>query len=171
MLQWIEIASPATIELEPQPIPQDWILSGMPFARSRDLSRSMDLMSKVVVWDCTSGQFRWHYEQDETILGVAGEAFLMRENGEEQRFGPGDVGFFPAGAIRTWRVSGQFRKVAILRESMGRPLGFCLKAWKRLVRMASLAVPRVLSSRPSTTPSPTNSVSYDPHSASPGLAK
>lgn len=135
----IEIASPATIELEPAPIPQEWVLSGTPVARSRNLSRSPDLTSSIVVWDCTAGRFQWHYHQDETILGVSGEAFLLSENGEELRFGPGDVGFFPAGTTRTWRVAGQFRKVAVRRESMGRPLGFCLKACKSLLRIARLA--------------------------------
>jgi len=127
------------MELAPEPIPQDWIVSGTPIARSRNLSKSRDLASSIVVWDCTAGCFHWHYNQDETILVISGEAFLVNEDGDERRFGPGDVGFFPAGATSMWRVADRFRKVAVLRESMGRPLGFCLKAWKRLLRVVGSA--------------------------------
>ena len=62
----------------------------------------------------------------------------MLENGEERRFGPGDVGFFPAGTTCTWRVATYILKVAVLRESIWRPLGYCLKAWKKILRMLGL---------------------------------
>jgi uncharacterized cupin superfamily protein len=133
------MAAPASVELESEPIPQEWILSGTPVAHSKHLVRSRDWTSSVVVWDCTPGQFRWHYSQDETILVISGEAFLLLENGEERRFGTGDVGFFPAGTRCNWRVSEHIRKVAILKESMWPPLGLCLKAWKKLLRMVGLA--------------------------------
>jgi uncharacterized protein len=139
LLESIELASAATAELEPEPIPQEWILSGTPVARSRKLSRSRDLTSSIVVWDCTAGSFNWHYSQDETILVISGEAFLIAENGEERRFGPGDVGFFPAGTTHTWRVSNHIRKVAVLRETMWRPLGYCLKASKTIMRAVGLS--------------------------------
>ncbi|MFZ1132780.1 MAG: cupin domain-containing protein [Terriglobales bacterium] len=132
----ILMASASTVELAPHPIPKAWILSGNPVARSRSLSRSRDLTSSIVVWDCTPGRFHWHYSQDETILVISGEAFMMSDHGQERRFGPGDIGFFPAGTTRTWRVGDDFRKVAVLKENVGRPLGFCLKAWKKLVRLA-----------------------------------
>jgi uncharacterized protein len=144
LLESIVIASPEDVELDPEPIPQDWILSGTPVARSRNLSRSRDLTSSMVVWDCTAGRFHWHYTQDETIVVVSGEAFMMNENGEERRFGPGDVAFFPAGTTRTWRVAHHIRKVAVLRETMGRPLGLCLKAWKKLQRVVGLGSKMVL---------------------------
>jgi uncharacterized cupin superfamily protein len=139
LLRSIVTATPANVELEAEPIPQEWILSGAPVARSKSLVRSRDWTSSIVVWDCTAGRFRWHYSQDETILVVSGEAFLMLENGEERRFGPGDLGFFPAGTTCTWRVAENIRKVAVLRESMGWPLGFGLKAWKKLLRIVGLS--------------------------------
>jgi uncharacterized protein len=139
ILRSIVMATPAEVELESEPIPQEWILSGTPVARSKILVRSRDLTSSVVVWDCTAGSFHWHYGQDETVLFLSGEAFLLLENGTERRFGPGDLGFVPAGTICTWRVAGQVRKVAVLRESMWRPLGLCLKAWKKLLRTVGLA--------------------------------
>jgi uncharacterized protein len=138
LLRSIVMAAPASVELDPEPIPQEWILDGTPIARSKHLVRSRDWTSSVVVWDCTPGQFRWHYNQDETILVISGEAFLMLENGDERRFGPGDVGFFPAGTTCNWRVSEHIRKVAVLKESMWLPLGLCLKAWKKLLRVVGL---------------------------------
>jgi hypothetical protein len=92
----------------------------------------------VVGWDCTAGSFRWHYGQDETVLFISGEAFLIYENGEERRFGPGDMGFFPAGTTCHWRVARYVKKIAVLRESMWRPLGICLKAWKKFLRIFGL---------------------------------
>ena len=139
LLRSIVMATPATVELGPEPIPQEWILSGAPVARSKVLARSRDWTSSTVVWDCTEGSFRWHYSQDETVLFLSGEAFLLLENGEERRFGSGDLGFFPAGTTCTWRVSGQCRKVAVLKETMSRPLGLCLKAWKKALRVVGLA--------------------------------
>jgi len=138
MFQAIVMATPADVELGPEPIPSKWILSGAPVGRSKLLARSRDWSSSTVVWDCTAGSFIWHYSQDETVLFLAGEAFLLCENGEERRFGPGDLGFFPAGTVCTWRVANYCRKVAVLRESMWRPLGFALKAWRKVMRMVGL---------------------------------
>jgi uncharacterized protein len=139
LLRSIVMTVPTNVELDPEPLPQEWILSGAPVARSKILVRSRDWTSSVVVWDCTAGSFTWHYSQDETIFVISGEAFLQLENGSERRFGPGEVGFFPAGTTCTWRVAESIRKVAVLRESMWRPLGFCLKAWKKLLRMVGLS--------------------------------
>jgi len=137
-LRSVVMATPANVELQPEPIPQEWILTGAPVARSNNLARSRDLTSSVVVWDCTAGSFRWHYGQDETVFFISGEAFLIYENGEERRFGPGDLAFFPSGTICHWRVDDYVKKVAVLRESMWRPLGVCLKAWKKLLRVVGL---------------------------------
>ena len=129
--------NPATVELQPEPIPPEWILSGAPVARSHKLLTSHDWTSTIVVWDCTAGHFTWRYGQDEVILVVSGEAFLINDKGEERRFGPGDIGFFPAGTLATWRVADYIRKVAVLRETMWRPLGFILKVSKKLLRIVT----------------------------------
>ena len=139
VLRDVVMTNPASLELDhPEPIPQQWIVSGAPVARSKNLVRSRDWASSVVAWDCTAGDFHWHYSQDETVLFLAGEAFLIYENGEERRFGPGDMGFFPAGTICHWRVDDYVKKVAVLRESMWPPLGVCLKVWKKLLRTVGL---------------------------------
>jgi hypothetical protein len=101
--------------------------------------RSHDRTSHIVVWDCTPGSFKWHYGMDEAIVVVSGEAFMINDKGEERRFGPGDLGFFPAGTSCTWRITEHLRKVGVLRESMWRPLGLAVKAWHKLLRILGLA--------------------------------
>jgi uncharacterized cupin superfamily protein len=134
VLESIVLTTPPDIELEPRPIPEEWILSGHPMARSRRLAGGGDRASTVVVWDCTAGRFHWHYTQDETTMVVSGDAYLISENGEERHFGPGDVGFFPAGTDCAWRIAEHFRKVALLQNKMWWPLALCLRAWKKLLR-------------------------------------
>ena len=68
---------------------------------------------------------------------VSGEVFITNEKGEEQRLGPGDLGFFPAGSSCIWRVPDRVRKIAVLKETMWRPLGFGLKVWKRIRRIGA----------------------------------
>ena len=135
----IVVATPSAIELEPEPIPSDWIVSGAPEARCTKLVRSHDLTSHIVIWDCTPGSFKWYYGMEETIVIISGEAFMINDRGDERRFGPGDLGFFPAGTSCTWRITQPLRKVGILRESIWRPLGLGLKAWHKLLRILGLA--------------------------------
>ncbi len=133
------MVDPATVELEPEPIPESWILSGTPKASSKTMARSHDWTSHTVVWECTAGRFQWHYATDESILVVSGEAFMLEEDGGERRIGPGDLGFFPAGTSCTWRVKDRIRKVAVLREPLWRPLGLALKVWHKFLRVAGFS--------------------------------
>lgn len=135
MAKSIVTATLAEVELEPSRIPPDWILAGTPENRSKMLMRTHDWTSIIVVWECTSGSYRWRYSQDETLVVLSGEGFMTNEKGEEHRFGPGDMGFFPAGTTCTWRHPHHFRKVAVLKESLWRPLGFYIKVWRKLLRV------------------------------------
>jgi uncharacterized cupin superfamily protein len=141
MAKSIVIATPATFELgtQTQPITPSWVLTGSPVSRTKSVARSYDWTENIVVWDCTAGRFQWHYSQDETAVVISGEAFILNEQGEERRLGPGDVVFFPAGTSCTWRVPDSIRKIAVVRETLWRPLGFGLKAWKKLLRMTGIA--------------------------------
>jgi uncharacterized protein len=138
MHQPILITDPAKIELQPETIPSEWILGGAPVARRAKLATSPDWTSSVVVWDCTPGRFNWHYMQDEAVFVISGEAFMVNEQGEERRFGAGDIGFFPAGTTCSWRVSDDFRKVAFLCEPIWRPLGFVIKVSKKALRAVGI---------------------------------
>ena len=135
MAKSIVIAAAATADLAPAPISPDWVLNGTPETRSKELARSHDRTSYVMVWDCTAGRFNWHYSKDETLVVISGEAFITNEKGEERRLGPGDIVFFPAGSSSTWRVTDHIKKVAFLRHTMPRPLGFGVLAWNKLLQI------------------------------------
>jgi uncharacterized cupin superfamily protein len=134
----IVTASPEDVDLEDEPIPADWIISGWPEARCKKMVRSHDYISHTVVWDCSQGSFKWQYSMDETIVIISGEALITNDEGHERRIGPGDMAFFPAGSSCTWQVTEHLRKVGVLRESLWRPLGFALKVWYKLLRMTGL---------------------------------
>jgi uncharacterized protein len=133
-MQPIVIVPSASPELASAPIPQDWVLSGTPEARSRQLARSSDRASSVMAWSCTAGRFNWHYTVDETVHIIAGEVFVTDENGREHRLGPGDSAFFPAGSRSTWYVPTEVRKVAVCRQSMPFLFAFALRAWNMMAR-------------------------------------
>lgn len=129
----------AMVELEDSPIAADWILRGTPVSRSKTFARSKDWASQVLIWDCTEGDFHWHYSTDEFIIVLSGVAYMTSEKGgAERRYGPGDVGFFPAGTSCTWRVTEPIRKIAVLRETMWTPLGIGMKVWNKFLRTFGL---------------------------------
>lgn len=135
----VVMLTPAEVELEAEPFPPGWVVSGSPEARCRKVVRSHDRTSHIVVWDCTPGSFKWHYGMDEAIVVISGEAVMINDKGVERHFGPGDLGFFPAGTSCTWRITKTLRKVGVLKESMWRPLGLAVKAWHKLLRIVGLA--------------------------------
>ena len=67
-----------------------------------------------------------------------GEVFISTENGGERRLGPGDMAFFPAGASCEWRIADRVRKVAVMRKTLGYPLGFGVRDWYKLLNIAGL---------------------------------
>jgi uncharacterized cupin superfamily protein len=131
----VDIAS--TTDLQPSPISVDWVLEGTPESRCKELARSHDLTSFVMVWDCTAGRFKWHYNKDETLVVLSGEAFITTGSGE-RRIGPGDVVFFPVGSSSTWHVPKYIKKVAFLRHTMPLPLGFGVLAWNKLLQIVGV---------------------------------
>jgi uncharacterized cupin superfamily protein len=135
MSRAIMIAAADATDLEPAPIAPDWVLSGAPETRSKELARSHDRTSYVMVWDCTAGRFNWHYSKDETLVVISGAAVLSYEKGEVRHIGPGDIVFFPAGTTCTWHVTEYIKKVAVLRHTMPYPFGFAVLAWNKLLRI------------------------------------
>src|SRR5262249_62365003 len=105
------IVAAEAVDLEPAPISPGWILSGTPKTRSHEIERSLDETSYSVVWDCTAGAFDWHYDKDEGLVVLAGEAFIVCGDSPERRIGPGDFAFFPAGTSARWRVPKYIKKV------------------------------------------------------------
>jgi len=125
-------AAPADVDLDPAPIPADWIIEGNPQARSRRLASSADGTSTIMAWSCTPGRFTWRYRVDEFIHILSGEIFVTDENDISHRLRAGDVVFFPAGSSSLWHVTQEVRKLAFCRQSMPLPLGFALRAWNKL---------------------------------------
>jgi uncharacterized cupin superfamily protein len=135
----IVLETAAAMRLDPEPIPKDWILSGSPQSTAKNLAKSADFTSYIMVWECTPGRFQWHYNKDETLVVVSGEVFITNESGQERRLGPGDFAFFPGGTSATWRVTETLRKVAVVRETMPRPLGLAVRGFKGALRRVGLA--------------------------------
>jgi uncharacterized protein len=133
----IIFADPATVALDPAPINPGWIVEGTPQARARELARSADGTAVVVAWSCTAGRFNWHYTVEETVHVISGEVFVTDESGAERRLGPGDMAFFPAGSRSLWRVPVAVRKLAVCRHVLPKPLGFAVRAWRKLIALAT----------------------------------
>jgi uncharacterized cupin superfamily protein len=107
--------------LEPAPIRPEWIRAGTPLARCAELSRSADGTALTAVWECTAGEFDWHFAGDETVHILDGEVIV--DEGEGPRaLRPGDVAFFPAGSTSRWRVPAYVKKLAFCRDPVPRPV-------------------------------------------------
>jgi uncharacterized protein len=133
----ITFADPATVALDPAPIAAAWIVEGTPQASARELARSADGTSVVITWSCTAGRFYWHYGVEEMLHIISGEVFVTDESGTERRLGPGDMAFFPAGSRSLWHVPVAVRKLAVCRHALPKSLGFALRAWRRLIAIAT----------------------------------
>jgi len=131
----IVIAAADTTNVKPTSITPAWILAGKPENRAKQLALSKDRNSYTMVWDCTAGSFDWHYNLDETLVVLEGEAYISFDGAAERRIGPSDVVFFPGGCSATWRVPNYIRKVAFLRHPIPPPGGFCVRAWNALLRV------------------------------------
>jgi uncharacterized cupin superfamily protein len=131
--QPVVFAAPADVELDPAPIPADWVIEGNPVARSKRLAASADGTSTIMAWSCTAGRFKWHYTVDETVHLISGEVFVTDENDKVRRVGPGDMVFFPAGSVSTWYIPDHVRKLAVCRHSMPRVAGFALRVFNKIV--------------------------------------
>ena len=138
MYELIVSSTLADVKLEPDSIPSKWLLSGRPETRSKVLGRSRDRLAYIVLWECGAVSYKWHYSKDEAYIVLSGEGFMTDEKGVERRFGAGDVAFFPAGTNATWRHPDHFRKIAVLKDSIWRPLAFGLKACSKLLHIAGL---------------------------------
>jgi uncharacterized protein len=157
-----------SIELgkEFQPLNPGWVTEGKPGSRSKTLSVSKDRLSDVMLWECTAGQFNWHFVRDEVIFALSGEAFIIEADGSERRMAPGDVAFFPAGTSCSFRVDDHFRKVAVLRETMTRPEGYVLKVWKKLLRIAFPFTTAPATAKIRTADAPSTPIRITPSSTS-----
>jgi uncharacterized cupin superfamily protein len=131
----VVFAVPADTQLEPAPLPADWVIEGAPQAHAKRLATSPDGAAAIIAWSCSPGRFHWHYSVDEILHILSGEVVVTDENGESRRLGPGDMAYFPAGSRSMWHVTQEVKKLAICRQSMPRPFGLALRAWNKLAAM------------------------------------
>lgn len=122
------VHSNIAVDLKSAPINRDWILEGNPVARNSVLSRSRDGTASTLVWDCSPGKFEWHYDTDETIHILEGTIVLDDGIAPARRLGPGDVVFFPSGAVVRWSVETHVRKLAFFRRTVPKPIAIMTRA-------------------------------------------
>ena len=134
----IVVVAANTARLEHSPFRPGWILAGTPEARSTLLAKSRDGNSYIMAWECTPGEFNWHYAEDETVVVLSGEAFVTNDAGAECRLAEGHVAFFPGGSSSRWRVTRPIKKVAMLRKDLPPAVGLGVRAWHKLLRVSGL---------------------------------
>ena len=127
------------VQLESGSIPSEWVLSGNPQTRSKLLGKTQDRLAYAMLWECGAVSYKWHYTKDEAYIVLSGEGFMTDDNGVEHRYGPGDVAFFPAGTNSTWRHPDHFRKVAVLKDPVSKPIVLIWKMWSRLLQTIGLS--------------------------------
>ncbi len=120
-----------SVELKSAPITRDWIIEGNPVARNATLAHSHDRTACTLIWDCTPGKFVWHYDIDETIHVLEGSIVLDDGVAPSRRLGPGDVVFFPAGAVVNWTVETHVRKLAFFRRQLPKPIALMARAARK----------------------------------------
>lgn len=127
----------AAMPLQSAPITPDWITAGAPQARNRMLSVASDGSAWSMLWSCTPGGFRWRYSFDETIHFLEGRVTITEPGGQPRTFGPGDMIFFPAGAVADWRVEETVKKLAFCHVPAPRLLHLPLKIARRFSRRSA----------------------------------
>jgi uncharacterized cupin superfamily protein len=114
------------------PIPRAWILEGNPVARNKRLAGSSDRLAATFMWDCTSGRFDWHYDEEEVAHVLEGAAVIASADGARHALQAGDTFLFPAGSRYQWTVPSYVRKVAFLRSPRPRAMRIIGRALERL---------------------------------------
>ncbi|KQZ50574.1 hypothetical protein ASD54_10115 [Rhizobium sp. Root149] len=121
-------------DLVSSPIEPSWILSGSPEARVAYHSNATDKCACTAMWDCTAGSFRWFFGEDETVVILEGDVFVIAEDGTQKLLKAGDVGYFKAGTWATWKVERYVRKIAFMRQPLDLPVSLFYRIRRRVIR-------------------------------------
>ena len=119
-------------DLKSAPIHPDWIVEGTPMARNRLVAGSSDGSGWTMLWDCTAGKFNWTYKVDETVHILEGSVTVTVQ-GKTRTLRPGDIAFFPEGAVAHWHVENYVRKLAFCQKPVPTLLGLPLRLTRRLL--------------------------------------
>lgn len=118
-------------DLQPDPIPEGWVLSGAPQARAAELSRTADSAKVTFLWDCTAGEYLWIYAAHETVEILEGEA-LVDDGSGPRVLKPGVQARFRAGSIARWRVPSYVKKVSYCRDPRPQVVRLALRLARKL---------------------------------------
>jgi uncharacterized cupin superfamily protein len=103
-------------ELVASPIPADWVLAGQPVARVKHLASNLG-RTRLALWDCTAGQFRWRFGPcDEAVHVLEGSVRVVDSSGEERVLQAGDAALFKAGTTSVWTVDAYVKKLAVIHD-------------------------------------------------------
>ena len=97
------------VELEPEPLDPDQIVSGAPEVTGKVLWESADGKQIRGIWQITPGVVT-DTEADELFVVVSGRATVEVAGGESLEIGPGDACVLRAGDRTTWTVHETLRK-------------------------------------------------------------
>lgn len=136
------------VDLQPAPLPDDWILEGTPVARAVELGASPDGTCIVAQWDCTAGVFRWFFSVEEIVHILEGEVHIEDASGQQFTLRAGDVCVLPANTWMVWHVERYVRKLAHCRFPVPRPFGALVRIVQRLRSKARLRLAGVPASKP-----------------------
>ena len=94
---------------EPAPIDRSWIRAGEPQAMIHPIAN--DGCVSTGYWQCTKGEFLWHYAVDETIVFVNGCAMI-----DGRIFTAGGTRQFACGSKAHWVVLEPVTKLYVIKK-------------------------------------------------------
>jgi uncharacterized cupin superfamily protein len=122
--------------LEAAPIKRDWIVDGTPEARSCLIFETSDECANVHEWECTRGRFVWHYDVDEIVYIIEGDARIRDlATGFSSNITAGASILFQRGSSAEWTVDGYIRKIAINHIPLSPKIAMLRSAWRSLKRL------------------------------------
>jgi uncharacterized protein len=117
-------------DLRPHPIRAEWVIDGSPAAAALDLTRGEYIATGL--WSCTAGRFHWHYQSDEIIHILEGEARLEDDHGNLLTLLPGSVVHFSPGDHAIWDVPVYVKKLYVDQALPRDPLSRAVRALRRV---------------------------------------
>jgi uncharacterized cupin superfamily protein len=136
------VARPEEVVLEDAPINPDWIVAGVPKARSGLHSESLDERTTTNIWDCTAGSFWWTFHNEETVVILEGSVRVTSQNGVARLLKQGDIAYFAQDTTALWEIEAYVRKIAFVRHPRSKQV-MMLRGMLR--KMRNGAAPVVLS--------------------------
>jgi len=122
--------------LRAAPVKRDWILEGTPEAKGHPLFETADRGANVHEWECTRGRFEWHYECDEIVHVIEGDAHIKDlATGISTNITAGSSVLFQRGSSAEWTIDRYIRKIAVNHVPLSPNLILLQATWRRLKRL------------------------------------